>query len=480
MVFMHGFEFANNQFGEASAAFARCLTADLPGNADFSALERAALRLSEELVRRHLESVMQTAADAQTREMSVDGILYRRHALGTVKYHSLCGGLRVRRFSYRVVGERNGRTCIPLDLQFGIVEGATPAFAFCVAQGYAKGPIRGLEQDLLAAHRSPPSRSTMERLALRLGGKVRETAVRIETHLRATEELTNDAFAINLGLDRTTVPIAEDEPISRKNGSKVKGPPATHRVLRYRMAYVGTVCVTDQEGNALLTRRYAAPAHAGAATVIARMMKDLRWARQQRPTLNVGVVQDGATELWNRMRAALFDEFAFKGRRWGVHLWKRLPWRETIDWYHLMGHLYAALQVLVKDKSRQQEILNSWKSLLSRDEDGIKTIAKWLTNEASGTKGEVWWKVQNVLNYINVPNYFRYASLNELGLHKGSGVTEGACKSLITKRTKRSGQRFRPRGISAVLAVRSLLDSDRLARFWEIFAQRYVAQCCAA
>jgi hypothetical protein len=42
------------------------------------------------------------------------------------------------------------------------------------------------------------------------------------------------------------------------------------------------------------------------------MMKDLRWARQRRPTLNVGVVQDGASELWHRMRAALFDEFAFK------------------------------------------------------------------------------------------------------------------------------------------------------------------------
>jgi hypothetical protein len=210
------------------------------------------------------------------------------------------------------------------------------------------------------------------------------------------------------------------------------------------------------------------------------MTKDLRWARQRRPTLNVGVVQDGATELWHRMRAALFDEFAFKGRRWGVHLWKRLPWRETIDWYHLMSHLSAALQALEKDQSARQEILDSWKSLLSRDEGGIKTIAKWLERRASGTKREVWWKVQNVLNYINVPHYFRYASLNALGLHKGSGVTEGACKSLIAKRTKRGGQRFRPRGISAVLAVRSLLDSDRLARFWEIFAQRYVAQCCAA
>ena len=102
----------------------------------------------------------------------------------------------------------------------------------------------------------------------------------------------------------------------------------------------------------------------------------------------------------------------------------------------------------MKDKSTQQEILNSWKSLLSSDDSGIKTIAEWLINKASGTKRDVWWKVQNVLNYIAAPSYFRYASLSALGLHKGSGVTEGACKSLITKRTKRSGQRFRPRGMS--------------------------------
>jgi hypothetical protein len=99
--------------------------------------------------------------------------------------------------------------------------------------------VRGVEQDLLAAHRSPPSRSTLERLALRLGTKIRETAVRIERHLRAAEELPDDAFAINLGLDRTTVPMAEDEPMPRKIGSDVKGPPPTRRVLRYRMAYVG-------------------------------------------------------------------------------------------------------------------------------------------------------------------------------------------------------------------------------------------------
>jgi hypothetical protein len=85
-----------------------------------------------------------------------------------------------------------------------------------------------------------------------------------------------------------------------------------------------------------------------------------------------------------------------------------------------------------------------------------------------------------VIDYISVPWLFRYASLKNLGLHRGSGVTEGACKSLVAKRTKRGGQRFRPRGISSLLAVRSLLDSQRLPQLREIFARRYVSTCAAA
>jgi hypothetical protein len=51
-------------------------------------------------------------------------------------------------------------------------------------------------------------------------------------------------------------------------------------------------------------------------------------------------------------------------------------------------------------------------------------------------------------------------------------VTEGACKFLITTRAKRSGQRWTKRGISAVLALRSLLASERLAAFWKLFRIR--------
>ena len=63
-------------------------------------------------------------------------------------------------------------------------------------------------------------------------------------------------------------------------------------------------------------------------------------------------------------------------------------------------------------------------------------------------------------------DHFRYASLAEDGLHSGSGVTEGACKFLIAARAKRSGQRWTKKGITAVLALRSLLASERLPQFW--------------
>jgi len=134
------------------------------------------------------------------------------------------------------VGVRNGPTLVPLELEAGLIEGATPQFARCLAQGYAKGPIRSLEQDLRAAHREPPSRCTMERMAVAIGTQVKKVAVRLEHRLRAEESVPEEATAINLGLDRTSIPMYEDE--SREG--------EVRRVLHYRMGYVGTVTFTDE------------------------------------------------------------------------------------------------------------------------------------------------------------------------------------------------------------------------------------------
>jgi len=62
-----------------------------------------------------------------------------------------------------------------------------------------------------------------------------------------------------------------------------------HRKLAVPFAIV---CITDRDGKALITRRYCAPAHAGAATVIRRMMSDLRrMADRAIPTPSMGLVR---------------------------------------------------------------------------------------------------------------------------------------------------------------------------------------------
>ena len=81
--------------------------------------------------------------------------------------------------------------------------------------------------------------------------------------------------------------------------------------------------------------------------------------------------------------------------------------------------------------------------------------------------------MSDLTGYFHRPtSYFKYATPKRLGLPTGSGITEGACKSMIAMRAKRSGQRWRREGIEAVLAVRSIHQSDRLGFFWTKLARR--------
>jgi hypothetical protein len=51
--------------------------------------------------------------------------------------------------------------------------------------------------------------------------------------------------------------------------------------------------------------------------------------------------------------------------------------------------------------------------------------------------------------------------------------SEEACKTLATQRLKRSGMRWRQAGGQAILTFRSLCQSDRFERAWELLATTY-------
>lgn len=457
----------------AMRAIRHAVDVHVGADAGFRKREEVLLELTNEVSRLVLEADLQRRADELTAEaLRVDGVLHRRHEEGEVIYHSLCGSLTVRRYTYRQVGIRNGPTVVPLELSASLVEGATPALAFSVAQGIAKMPSRHYEEEMRAAFRVPPSRSTVERMAQRLGGFAKHLVPQIEPEIREAEQLPTGAHAISLGLDRTTAPIIEERPpgqpptTRRKKRTKPyqRRPPEPFDIV-YRMVYVGTFSIVDSDGKAIVTRRYGATPEEGPDELVSRVMADLERARRQNPQLPIVIVQDGASELWGLMWRALRAQGLSKG-----------DWIDVIDRYHLNEHLAAALALVEKDPDRRAEIYANWQHQLDHRDRAIIEIRAWLAERRAQVAKSQRRVFESHIDYILIDRFFRYARLRRAGLPIASGVTEGACKSLITTRFKRSGQRWYQDGLTSVLTLRALHQSDRLDFFWLRMITRYEAK----
>ena len=127
---------------------------------------------------------------------------------------------------------------------------------------------------------------------------------------------------------------------------------------------------------------------------------------------------------------------------------------------------------------RREELSEEWQKRFTEDDATVDELRSYLENQLE--HGEHDANAFNVLlgnlTYIeNNGHRMRYVSLREAGLPVGSGPTEGACKSLVSSRAKRSGQRWHDDGISAVLTLRAIHQSDRLPPFWKHLHRRYVA-----
>ena len=66
-----------------------------------------------------------------------------------------------------------------------------------------------------------------------------------------------------------------------------------------------------------------------------------------------------------------------------------------------------------------------------------------------------------------------YTRLCAENLPIGSGVVEAACKTLVTQRMKRSGQRWTVDGGQAILTFRALAQSARFDALWNMVSAAY-------
>ena len=418
---------------------------------------------------------LQKLADSYGDRITVDGHEHVVHQPGTVTYHSLNGPLVVTRATYRETGVHNGATVVPLELEAGLIEHATPALAKAVALGYAKHELRSVAEDLAAAHRSPPSRATLERIAVRLAVEAHEAAPRIEKRLRRREVVPEGACGVVLGLDRGSVPMAEARPAEREPATRrrkrttpyVRTPPPPIDV-NWRMAPVASVTITDAHGDAMVTRKYAATADDGWTGIIERAKADITGVLAQTPYLAVGIVQDGAHELWNLARAAMAAIPAVTS------------YVEGIDRYHLVERLGKVLQIIEPDPETRRRENERWNALLDTDAGGIDEIEKTILRAHRRLPVQEAAAVYEHIVYLrNNKDRMRYVVLANARLPVGSGSVESSCNTLLNLRTKRNAEHWSNSGLRGVLTLRGVHRSSRFETFWPHLAKRYRARVVA-
>lgn len=396
-------------------------------------------------------------------------------------YAGIRGEARVLRHIYRLVGIHNGPTVVPLELRAGMVEGRfTPAAAIGLAHMNEAMPSREADEVARSLGVLPYSRSAQHRGGTAMGAKWAEMEETTASELLKVMKIPEEAYSIALGIDRVSMPMAEERPITQEDVKKgVKKPIA----VQFRMAYVGVWTLCDGQGRALSCVRYGHIPEGGADAMVQRLRADLAAVKEQRADLQVCTLGDGAPEI-----QALLDRVVAG----------YIVSAQMVDFWHFAEYLGSAISSAKKDPS----LLDRFRVFLTEWDSGVEIVEakleEWAragpsdgkatapessipTSNPEGELGEDLSSktpeaIHNALRYIrNHRERLRYASAYHAGLPIGSGHVEATAKTIFETRIKRTGCRWKPAGGQALISLRALATSN--SERWNLAMEKIIESC---
>jgi len=424
---------------------------------DFADAER---EIHEAIARTEVAALAQVmeAAQPRTELIEVEGEVYKRiKTAATAEYLARSGEVRIERHLYRRVGVQNGPTVDPIALRCGLVQGRmTPAAAS--AFGHLNQAVPSREAADLCASLGvlPYSRSALHRNGRVVGEAWDRLAPSVQTQMVQTMEIPQNAVSVSVSVDRVSLPMAEDRPLTERDIKRgIKRPVS----VSLRMAFCGVWTLHDAEGEALHTVRYAHIPEGGAEMIESVLTSDLRVLLARRPDLRVVTLADGAAEMQNildRVMVAL-----------GV-----TPAAVLVDFWHLGEKLGGAARASGHDV---KATTHRFCCRLLADDAAIEEIEVELMRWSSGYGDELPDGLYDALTYIdNQRERLRFASVRAAGLPIGSGHVEATCKTIVSVRFKRSGARWRPDGAQPVLGLRALATSSRWRPAMKLLTDSYI------
>ncbi len=415
--------------------------------------------------------------DIQAKVVEVDGQLYRHVLRSEKSYLSAAGEIQIERSLYRANG---GKAICPLDMRAGIVDGYwTPLAARQGVWVTAQLPPAEGEALFKELGNMTPSKSSLDRLSRELGEKWEARREENETTLCEEINVPEEAVTMSASLDGVMVPMkrppeegsdvaATKEGVPGKDQSdvgacKAQGTEAGEEDTEggkkkpfYKEASCATVSFYDAAGERLETIRFARMPEPGKKLLKSQLAENVATALEQRPDLALVKLADGAKDNWQFLTNELHP-----GE--GV---------EIVDFYHASDHLSDAFEAAYGKGSKAKAQHKKYRTILRDEDNGVEKVIRAL--DYLNKKHPRRKQLAKELNYFrNNRHRMQYATARADNLPIGSGVTEAACKTLVTQRLKCSGMRWKTKGGQGVLTVRSLIQSNRFDSGWRLLSSVY-------
>jgi hypothetical protein len=372
---------------------------------------------------------------------------YRRLNAKTPQRHvaTLFGKITLWRYGYRYVQRDAGEpTIFPLELQLGLVEGATPALASVAAQALAEagatqeGVLTRLHQQHGVEWGVKKLRAVAEHVSTGL------ERFRREYQAKQVVGWLRQAYASS-GKHRPALVLGRD-------GITLCTSPHSF----FEVATTATLSIHDRKGQRLGTVYLAYAPELGQQTMTdeltALLQEVLRQWDGPLPQL-VYITDAGSSETQYQRKVLRKLRHPRTGRR--------LAWQWIVDYYHAAQRISTMAEALFGEGRKAAAWAAKMRKLLKKPNGPFRVLHSAAALRPRGRKSARARKeFRTAYNYLRQrAKHMQYADFRAKGLPIGSGVTEAACKTVFTQRLKLSGMRWSNAGAQVILNLRVALLS---------------------
>ena len=363
---------------------------------------------------------------------------------------TLFGKITLWRHGYRYVQRDTAEpTIFPLEIQLGLVEGATPALASVAAKALAEA---GATQEvaltrLREQHGVEWGVKKLRAVAENLASGMER--FRREHQAKQAVDWLHQAYA-SAGKHRPALVLGRD-------GITLCTSPHSF----FEVASTATLSIYDRKGDRLGTVYLAYAPELGQQTMTdeltALLLEVLRQWEGPLPRLAY-LTDAGATETQYPRKVLK----KLRHPRTG----KRLTWQWIVDYYHASQRLTTMAEALFGVGREASAWAAKMRKLLKKPNGPFRVLhsaaALRQRHPMSKRAGK---EFQTAYNYLRTrTRHMQYAGFRAQGLPIGSGITEAACKTVFTQRLKLSGMRWSKAGAQVILNLRVVL----LSGVWDV------------